>query len=171
MNAHGNERCATEPLDFQYARSFKLHGMETMTQLTIKEAAERTGLTVHTLRFYERIGLLQAIPRATSGHRRFREQDLGWIRLLICLRKTGMPLRSLQTFASLQREGDPTREKRRMLLEEHRRNVLTRQEEILAHLAVVEKKLKMFEQLRTTWDESTQEKSELATIPAAETPG
>ena len=150
-----------------------LHGMETMTLLSIKDAAERTGLTVHTLRFYERIGLLQAIPRASSGHRRFREQDLGWIRLLICLRKTGMPLRSLQTFASLQREGDPTGEKRRALLEEHRRDVLIRQEEILSHLALVEKKIEMFEQLRASWDEGTQEERELFKdpFPGVSTPG
>jgi len=150
-----------------------LDAMEMMTELIIKEAAERTGLAVHTLRFYERIGLLQAIPHATSGHHRFREQDLGWIRLLICLRKTGMPLRSLQTFALLQREGDPSGEKRRSLLEEHRRDVLVRQEEILAHLAIVEKKIEIFEQLRTTWDESTQEESSFSPdiFPGIETLG
>lgn len=126
-----------------------------MTLLTIREAAERTGLTAHTLRFYERIGLLEPIQRGTGGHRRYSEQDLGWVRLLICLRKSGMPIRTLQDFAKLQRGGDPTGEHRRAILEQHRRDALAMIEEISTHLAVVEKKIETFERLRQTWDEST----------------
>lgn len=126
-----------------------------MTLLTIREAAERTGLTAHTLRFYERIGLLEPIQRGAGGHRRYDERDLGWIRLLICLRKSGMPIRTLQEFAGLQREGDPAGERRRAILDQHRRDALAMIEEISAHLTVVEKKLETFEQLRRTWDEST----------------
>ncbi|MGH2551372.1 MAG: MerR family transcriptional regulator [Thermomicrobiales bacterium] len=127
-----------------------------MTLLTIREAAERTGLTAHTLRFYERIGLLEPIQRGTGGHRRYREQDLGWIRLLICLRKSGMPIRALTKFATLQRDGDPTGEQRKTLLEQHRRDALAHIEEISTHLAVIEKKLASFDQLRQTWDTSTE---------------
>jgi DNA-binding transcriptional MerR regulator len=130
--------------------------METMTLLTIREAAERTGLTAHTLRFYERIGLLEPIQRGTGGHRRYREQDLGWIRLLICLRKSGMPIRTLAEFATLQREGDPSGERRKYLLEQHRRDALAQIEEISSHLAVIEMKIEKFEQLRQTWDASTE---------------
>jgi DNA-binding transcriptional MerR regulator len=129
--------------------------METITLLTIREAAERTGLTAHTLRFYERIGLLEPIARGAGGHRRYRDQDLGWIRLMICLRKSGMPIRTLQEFARLQREGDPSGERRRAILEQHRRDALAMIEEISTHLAVVERKLESFERLRQTWDEST----------------
>jgi DNA-binding transcriptional MerR regulator len=129
--------------------------METMTLLTIRDAAERTGLTAHTLRFYERIGLLEPIQRGTGGHRRYREQDLGWIRLLICLRKSGMPIRTMQEFARLQRNGDPNGERRRAILEQHRRDALAMIEEISFHLTVVDKKIAAFEQLRQTWDEST----------------
>jgi DNA-binding transcriptional MerR regulator len=129
--------------------------METMTLLTIREAAERTGLTAHTLRFYERIGLLEPIQRGVGGHRRYGEQDLGWIRLLICLRKSGMPLRTMQEFAGLQREGDPSGVRRRAILEQHRRDALAMIEDISSHLAVVEKKLEAFERLRQTWDDST----------------
>lgn len=126
-----------------------------MTLLTIREAAELTGLSAHTLRFYERIGLLEPIQRGTGGHRRYQEQDLGWIRLLICLRKSGMPIRTLTEFAQLQREGDPTGERRKQLLEQHRRDALAQIEEISMHLSVVDKKLEAFEKLRQTWDEST----------------
>ena len=62
-------------------------------QLTIAEVAERTGLTRHTLRYYERDGLMLGVGRAGSGHRRYSERDLGWIELITKLRATGMPIR------------------------------------------------------------------------------
>jgi len=63
----------------------------TSDELTISEAAERTGLTRHTLRYYERDGLMLGVGRAGSGHRRYSERDLGWIELITKLRATGMP--------------------------------------------------------------------------------
>ena len=64
----------------------------TSAELTIAEVAERTGLTRHTLRYYERDGLMLGIDRAGSGHRRYSERDLGWLELITKLRATGMPL-------------------------------------------------------------------------------
>ena len=102
--------------------------------LTIREAAEVTGIGEHTLRYYERIELLEPIQRNASGHRRYRREDLGWIELLTCLRQTGMPIRAMQQFAAWQREGDPTGEKRKALLEQHQRDVQERQREIAGYL-------------------------------------
>jgi DNA-binding transcriptional MerR regulator len=102
--------------------------------LTIREAAEVTGIGEHTLRYYERIALLEPIQRNASGHRRYRREDLGWIELLTCLRQTGMPIRAMQQFAAWQREGDPTGEKRKALLEQHQRDVQERQREIAGYL-------------------------------------
>ena len=59
---------------------------------TIQRAAAETGLTADTLRYYERIGILPGIGRSQSGHRRFTDDDMGWIKLVQCLRATGMPL-------------------------------------------------------------------------------
>src|SRR4051812_41032793 len=74
--------------------------------LTIAEAAERTGVSTHTLRYYERIGALRELPRrAPSGHRRYTERDVGWIVLLTCLRATGMPIATMLRYAELAREG------------------------------------------------------------------
>lgn len=75
---------------------------------TIEEAAQRTGVTTHTLRYYERIGLLEPVGRAPSGHRRYTESDLGLIEFLTCLRQTGMPIRGMQHFMELARAGDHT---------------------------------------------------------------
>lgn len=74
--------------------------------LTIQEVAERTALSPHTLRYYERVGLLEAPDRAASGHRRYGEGDLEWLTLLKRLRATGMPIREMRRYAELVRQGD-----------------------------------------------------------------
>jgi DNA-binding transcriptional MerR regulator len=87
---------------------------------TIEEAARRTGVTTHTLRYYERIGLLDPPARAPSGHRRYTEGDLGLIEFLNCLRQTGMPIRGMQHFMELARAGDETIPDRVAALVAHR---------------------------------------------------
>ena len=78
----------------------------TSAELTIGEVAERTGLTRHTLRYYERDGLMLGVDRGGSGHRRYSEHDLGWIELITKLRATGMPIREVRRYAELVRAGD-----------------------------------------------------------------
>ena len=75
---------------------------------TIEEAAQRTGVSTHTLRYYERIGLLAPVGRASSGHRRYSDDDLGAVGFLTLLRQTGMPIRDMQRFVELTRAGDDT---------------------------------------------------------------
>ena len=87
---------------------------------TIQRAAEETGLTADTLRYYERIGILPGIGRSQSGHRRFTDDDMGWIKLVQCLRATGMPLEDLHRYAELVQEGEHTAAERLSLLEAHK---------------------------------------------------
>src|SRR5207248_9705372 len=91
------------------------------TGLTIQQAAQQTGLSIDTLRYYERIGLLEQVGRAQNGHRRYTQHDLDWISLLIRLRETGMPLAQMIHFAQLRRQGDTTITERRLILEQHQR--------------------------------------------------
>jgi len=83
------------------------------------EAAEQSGFSLETLRYYERIGLLDGIDRAPSGHRRFRGEDLEWLGVLRCLRDTGMPIAQMRRYADLARCGDGTLVERMNLLTEH----------------------------------------------------
>jgi DNA-binding transcriptional MerR regulator len=87
------------------------------------EAAEQSGFSLETLRYYERIGLLDGIDRAPSGHRRFRGEDLEWLGVLRCLRETGMPIAQMRSYAELARCGDATLVERMNLLTEHELNV------------------------------------------------
>lgn len=89
------------------------------TLLTIDEVAQRTGLTAHTLRYYERIGLIAPVPRAPGGQRRYATADLDWIEFLLRLRDTRMPVAQMLAFARLRAEGDATVPQRRALLEAH----------------------------------------------------
>ena len=93
-----------------------------MTTWSIGEAAAKCGLSQHTLRWYERIGLLGAIERADDGRRRFSDGDLDWLSLLTKLRATGMPVRDMQRYAELVRSGAGEAE-RIELLKKHREEV------------------------------------------------
>ena len=92
--------------------------------LTIAEAAERAGISAHTIRYYERAGLLAPIDRTDSGHRRFAAEDIEWIVVITKLRATGMPIRRIREYAELVREGDGNELERLALLESHREEEL-----------------------------------------------
>lgn len=92
--------------------------------LSIEEVARRTGLTAHTLRYYERIGLIAPVGRAAGGQRRYAASDMAWIEFLLRLRTTHMPIGKMQAFAELRGAGDSTVPDRRQMLEEHLTEVL-----------------------------------------------
>lgn len=87
---------------------------------TMKEICEITGLGEHTVRYYDRIGLIPLLERTTSGIRKFSENDLEWLKLICCLKKSGMPLERIKEFMQLCLGGQTTCEERKKLLEEHR---------------------------------------------------
>jgi len=76
-------------------------------------------MTAHTLRYYERVGLIQPVERARNGHRRYSDADEAWIHFLHCMRATNMPIREMQRYAALREVGDSTSLERRKILEDH----------------------------------------------------
>ncbi len=115
----------------------------TSAGLTIAEAAERTGLTRHTLRYYERDGLMLDVGRA-SGHRRYSERDLGWIELITKLRATGMPIREVRRYAELVRAGDGNEDERLALLRAHRERVRVQLDTMAAYLDAIDTKISYY---------------------------
>ncbi|MEU7727678.1 MerR family transcriptional regulator [Streptomyces sp. NPDC040724] len=92
--------------------------------LGIGEVAERTGLSVHALRFYEREGLLVGpVGRTTGGRRRYAPVDVDWLLICVKLRESGMPLADLKRFAELVRHGPGNEAERLRLLDAHRQRV------------------------------------------------
>jgi DNA-binding transcriptional MerR regulator len=116
----------------------------TPAELTIAEVAERTGLTRHTLRYYERDGLMLGVDRAGSGHRRYSEQDLGWIELITKLRATGMPIREVRRYAQLVRAGDGNEDERLALLRAHRERVRAQLETMTTYLDAIDLKISYY---------------------------
>lgn len=116
----------------------------TRTRYTISEVEARTGLTQHTLRWYERIGLMPHVDRSHSGQRRFTDEDLGWLGFVGKLRATGMSVADMVRYAELVREGEHTVGERRELLERTRREVRARMEELTDALAVLDYKIAMY---------------------------
>ena len=108
---------------------------------TIQRAAAETGLSADTLRYYERIGILPGIGRSESGHRRFTDDDMGWIKLVQCLRATGMPLEDLHRYAELVQEGEDTSAERLEILEAHRARIQAEMAELSIALGLVEQKI------------------------------
>jgi DNA-binding transcriptional MerR regulator len=96
------------------------------TSLTIAEVARRTGLTAYTLRYYERIGLIAAVPRAPGGQRRYASADMDLLDFLLRLRETGMSIQGMQAFVRLRNQGDASVGERREMLEEHLAEVQAR---------------------------------------------
>jgi DNA-binding transcriptional MerR regulator len=124
---------------------------QTRVSLSIAEAAEATGLTTHTLRYYERDGLLlDAVDRASSGHRRYSGEDLGWIRMVTRLRATGMPIREVRQYAVLVRAGDGNEDERLELLRAHRDRVRAQLVEVATHLDAIELKIDLYERRTDT---------------------
>jgi len=115
--------------------------------LTIEQVAERSRLSPHTLRYYERIGLLDPVGRAESGHRRYATKDLAWLEFLTRLRATGMPIRHMQEFADLRRRGDTTIAERRVLLEIHQQTVQAHIEELQRNLGAITQKIEDYHQM------------------------
>lgn len=117
------------------------------SDLSIRDVAQATGLTAHTLRYYERIGLLSPVGRDVGGRRRFAARDLDWIAFLQRLRTLGMPIREMCEYAALRRDGDSTLAARRILLQKHFDRV--RQEIVLLEESaqVLQAKITLYRQM------------------------
>ena len=107
---------------------------------TIQEVAEITQVSPHTLRFYERIGLLH-IARGENGHRSYSDNDLGWIRFIVLLRSTDMPLPDIATFMKLEKDGRATIDKRLHILEIHRQDLVEHIAELQGYLSSLDAKI------------------------------
>jgi DNA-binding transcriptional MerR regulator len=120
----------------------------TEPELTISAVAEATGLSVHTLRYYEQAGLmLTPVHRASSTHRRYSETDVAWVVFLGRLRSTGMPIRAIEEYVELVRRGESSVLERLELLVAHRERVLGELAETQASLAAIDYKITRYSQL------------------------
>ncbi len=112
-----------------------------MTDYAIDQVAELMNVTRHTLRYYEREGLLEPVAKAANGHRRYSEDDLRWVEFLTLLRGTGMPIREMKSFVALTRAGDHTIAERVAVLSLYRDTLKARMAADVERLAFLDRKL------------------------------
>lgn len=112
---------------------------------SINEVAAKFGLSAHTLRFYDKEGLLPFITRTKSGNRTFTEMDLDWVALICCLKDTGMPIKEIKLYSDWCKAGRGTIDERKKMLADHRIEVLKQIEELNKNLELIDKKLDWYE--------------------------
>jgi DNA-binding transcriptional MerR regulator len=116
-------------------------------RLTIQAVARATGLTPHTLRYYERIGLIHPINRQENTRRHYTAEDVGWIDFLLKLRATGMSIKDMQRYAALQRQGDETLPERVEMLKSLRDQVEAHIADLNEHLKLVYYKIDFYQKM------------------------
>jgi DNA-binding transcriptional MerR regulator len=113
--------------------------------LTIAEASSRTGVSVHTLRYYERAGLVVTpVDRTAGGRRRYGQLDLQWITICTKLRATGMPIRTIRRYAELIAAGPGNEHERLAIMEAHRADVSAKLAEVQQNLKLIDHKIDVY---------------------------
>jgi DNA-binding transcriptional MerR regulator len=113
--------------------------------LSIAEAARRTGVSVHTLRYYERAGLVvTTVDRTAGGWRRYQQLDLDWITVCTKLRATGMPIKTIRRYAQLVSAGPGNEQERLAVMEAHRAEVTAKLAEVQENLKVIDHKINVY---------------------------
>ena len=125
---------------------------------SIQDVSKKTGLSAHTLRYYEKEGLLSHVDRSPGGFRQYTDEDMEALGLICCLKNTGMSLQEITRFVSLTHEGDQTLKERVELLREHRENVIQRMQEMQKYLEKVTWKLNYFSEKLHAYEAGEEEK-------------
>ena len=117
-----------------------------MKTYTIHQAAEHIGVSVDTLRFYDKQGLLPFVGRGDNGYRVFTEDDFAWLDLIVCLKATGMEIREIREFVRWNMEGDETIPCRLELLRSRRKETLRQMAKLQKCLDKLDHKIAFYEQ-------------------------
>ena len=120
--------------------------------LTIAEVSKKYDITADTLRYYERIGLIPAVPRKPNGIRDYDQASCQWVELMKCMRKAGVQIEALIEYVALFRQGDETMDARKTILIEQRKRLVRKMQDIQETLERLDYKIEMYEQGKMTSD-------------------
>lgn len=116
-----------------------------MGRITIKEVSRQYGITQDALRYYERAGMIPTVTRTAGGMRDYREEDLAWVELALCMRSAGLSVEAISEYVRLSRLGDGTIKDRLALLQSQREGLLERQSQIAQALERLNYKIARYE--------------------------
>ncbi|MGL6066781.1 MAG: MerR family transcriptional regulator [Cetobacterium sp.] len=112
---------------------------------TIKSVSEIVGLSSHTIRYYDKCGLMPYVNRNKNGVRDFTEDDIFWIEIIKCLKNTGMKIEDIRLIVDLSLKGDHTKDERKKILLEHRKKILEKIEDLNNNLKKLDLKIEWYE--------------------------
>lgn len=112
---------------------------------TIHQAAEKFDLTAHTIRYYDKEGLLPFVERSKAGNREFTDSDLDWLALICCLKNTGMQIKQIKQYIEWCMQGDETLEIRKRMFIDHRNEVLKQIDELKKNLKTIDYKIEFYD--------------------------
>ncbi len=125
-------------------------------EYTISQAAEKMHLTAHTLRYYDKEGLLPFVTRTDGGIRHFTDSDVEWLSVICCLKGTGMPVKKIKEYIDLCMQGDETLEARRQIFIKQREEVLNKINQLTRYLEKVDYKIKHYDEACAMYEERMQ---------------
>jgi DNA-binding transcriptional MerR regulator len=114
--------------------------------MKIAEVSEKYCISADTLRYYERIGLIQPVTRTDSGIRDYRDLDVRRVEFIKCMRSAGLPIEVLIDYVGLVQQGDTTIEARKEILKEQRELLIGRMQEMQKTLQILDHKIEVYEQ-------------------------
>jgi DNA-binding transcriptional MerR regulator len=114
---------------------------------TIKQASEKTNLSIYTLRFYDKEGLLPLVSRSSNGIRKFSDNDIEWLKLICCLKNSGMSIEKIKEFMELCLEGVKSCEEKKQLLEEHKKHIISQIDQLQNSLKVIDYKISHYKEV------------------------
>ncbi len=125
--------------------------------MTIKEVSAQFGISQDTLRYYERVGMIPAVPRTAAGRRDYQDEDLGWVELALCMRSAGLPVEAMIQYVKLCQQGDGTFAQRLQLLQDQRAVLVAQAKQIQATMDRLDYKIGRYQQAVETgvlsWEE------------------
>ncbi|OKP94423.1 MerR family transcriptional regulator [Paenibacillus sp. P32E] len=112
--------------------------------LTIQEMSRLTGLSAHTLRYYEKVGMLEGVSRNEQGYRAYSEADVSWVQFLVILRELDIPIREMKRYSDLRSQGPSTVHERRLMLEAHQSRVQQQMRKLGDNLGKIADKIQYY---------------------------
>lgn len=131
----------------------------TNNAISIGELSRLSGLSPHTLRFYETEGILKPAGRTASGHRQFYGEDVLWLEFVLRLKLTGMPLAEIKRYAALRSQGEKTLQSRLTMLKLHRERLVTKIDELSTCACVLDDKIRTYRKMIAKSREPTKKAS------------
>jgi DNA-binding transcriptional MerR regulator len=120
---------------------------ENIMEYTIKQVSEKTGLSIYTLRYYDKEGLLPLVKRSKSGIRKFSDNDIQWLGLICCLKTSGMCIAQIKEFMNLCLKGNETVETRKIILEKHKEFILNQMIQLDSSLKTINYKIDHYKEI------------------------